>query len=286
MPRPKRPGWSKITITVSDEVARYIRVQAADQGIEMGTFVDRTLGASLRAAKAPQATPPPDPPPPSPAQPAAGRAGPPIAPDLMDLFPAEASGDNPTRMAEFAYQKAVADPDSRVFRPLRHLQVADDLSPATLSAALFRSIVSSALSAADFEVRCGFGVRTLKFLDAVLQTADQFFRQLQAEFPADDFRMSLWTPHSAAAFGILFGKRIGEPVNGPDLEETAQRVSAAVIGMLKGLTRTNPKAAEFLKREAPAHQASILTLNETQARRRDQRGADGDAPDTGYGYFT
>ena len=42
MPRPKRPGWSKITLTVSDAVARYIRVQAAERGIEMGTFVDQT----------------------------------------------------------------------------------------------------------------------------------------------------------------------------------------------------------------------------------------------------
>ncbi|MDR3572300.1 MAG: hypothetical protein P4L50_00425 [Anaerolineaceae bacterium] len=43
MPRPKRPGWSKITITVSDKVAREIRVLAAGAGIEMGTYVDRTI---------------------------------------------------------------------------------------------------------------------------------------------------------------------------------------------------------------------------------------------------
>ncbi|MDR3572293.1 MAG: hypothetical protein P4L50_00390 [Anaerolineaceae bacterium] len=43
MPRPKRSGWSKITITVSDKVARDIRVAAATKGIEMGTFVDQAL---------------------------------------------------------------------------------------------------------------------------------------------------------------------------------------------------------------------------------------------------
>jgi hypothetical protein len=43
MPRPKRPGWSKITLTISDKVAREIRLRSAELNIEMGTFVDRTI---------------------------------------------------------------------------------------------------------------------------------------------------------------------------------------------------------------------------------------------------
>ncbi|WP_286354886.1 hypothetical protein [Geothrix oryzae] len=43
MARPKRPGWSKITITVSEKVAKEIRVRSAELGIEMGTFVDQTI---------------------------------------------------------------------------------------------------------------------------------------------------------------------------------------------------------------------------------------------------
>lgn len=43
MPRPKRPGWSKITITLSEEIAREIRVKSSELGIEMGTFVDQTV---------------------------------------------------------------------------------------------------------------------------------------------------------------------------------------------------------------------------------------------------
>jgi len=43
VPRPKRKGWNKITITVSDKVAREIRVRSAELGIEMGTFVDQTI---------------------------------------------------------------------------------------------------------------------------------------------------------------------------------------------------------------------------------------------------
>ena len=43
MARPKRPGWSKITITVSEKVAKEIRVRSAEIGIEMGTFVDQTI---------------------------------------------------------------------------------------------------------------------------------------------------------------------------------------------------------------------------------------------------
>ena len=195
MPRPKRPGWSRITITVSDVVAKYIRVQAADQGIEMGTFVDRTINAWLRSIQAPEATatPPSGPGPAATAQRATNKIGP-IAPttlDLMDSYPAAVDGDNPTRMAEFAYQKAVANPGSKVFLPLKHLRVADHATPDTISSIMFRSIIASALSAADFEVRSGFGVRTLKFIDAVIQTADQFYRQLQIEFPVDAVRDNL-----------------------------------------------------------------------------------------------
>jgi hypothetical protein len=43
VPRPKRPGWSKITLTISDKVAREIRLHSADLNIEMGTFVDQTI---------------------------------------------------------------------------------------------------------------------------------------------------------------------------------------------------------------------------------------------------
>lgn len=43
MPRRKRPNWSKITITVSSEVAQDIRVEAVKRRIEMGTFVDQAV---------------------------------------------------------------------------------------------------------------------------------------------------------------------------------------------------------------------------------------------------
>ena len=287
MPRTKRPGWSRITVTVSAEVARYIRVQAAEQGIEMGTFVDKTMGALLRSAQEPHgpAAPPHDP---APAARAPGTVPPagPSRPDPMDTYPAEVSGDNPTRMAEFTYQKAIAHPGSGVFSPLKHLEVADHGAPTAISEALFRAIIASALSATDVEVGGGFGARTLRFLDALLQTLDQFSRQLQAEFPDDAFRMALWTPQSAAAFGILFGKRLGAPAPGRDPEGTANTVSGAVIAMLKGLARTSPNLPELLKRAAPAQLASLLALSETLARKRDQRSPDGDASDSGYGYFT
>ena len=43
MPRPKRPGWSRITITVSEEVSGEVRVKSAERYQEMGTFVDQTI---------------------------------------------------------------------------------------------------------------------------------------------------------------------------------------------------------------------------------------------------
>ncbi len=291
MPRTKRPGWSRITLTVSAEVARYIRVQAADQGIEMGTFVDRAMGALLRAAQETHANaaPPSDAAPVSHAPRKVQSIGPPISPsmpDLVDLYPAEMGGDNPSRMAEFTYQKAIADPGSKVFSPLKHLKVADHPSPAAISEAMFRSVISNALSATDVEVGGGFGARTIRFLDALLQTVDQFSQQLQVEFPVDDFRMALWTPHSAAAFGIIFGKRLGAPVHAKDPGGAAKTVSEAVIGMIKGLCRTNPNVPELLKRAAPPHLASLLTLHETLAKKPGPRVSDGDASDCGYGYFT
>jgi hypothetical protein len=43
MPRPKRPEWTKITITVSKKIAQEIRLRSAELNIEMGTFVDQTI---------------------------------------------------------------------------------------------------------------------------------------------------------------------------------------------------------------------------------------------------
>lgn len=48
MPRRKRPNWSKITVTVSREVAQDIRVEAAKRRVEMGTFVDQAVRNLIR----------------------------------------------------------------------------------------------------------------------------------------------------------------------------------------------------------------------------------------------
>ena len=288
MPRPKRPGWSRITITVSDEISRHIRIRAAELGIEMGTFVNEAIAASLRSPQPPRPAAPPVPEvePAFREHPALPRAAPANAPTGQAVPPAGSAGTHFARLADFAHQKAIANPESRLFSPLRHLQVADRLTATALSAAMFRTLIASACSSAGFELAGATDPGTLRFLDAVLQTLDRFFLQLHTAFPLDESRVALWTPGSASAFGTLFGRRLGRTMDGADLEGSAQRVSEAVAGMVKNLARVNANAPELLAREVPERLVSLLTLHEIPLKKRDSRGPDGDASDSGYGYFT
>jgi len=282
MPRPKRPGWSRITITVSDEVSRHIRVRAAELGIEMGTFVNEAVQALLRAPPPPTGHPVPEAEPGFRSGRAPLKAGPPVLREAAGR-PAGTAGTDPAGLAEFVYQQAIASPGSRVFSPLRHLQVAARLTANSLSAAMFRCFIASAWANAGRE---GAGVTdpgTLRFLDAVLQTLDRFFQELQIAFPIDESRVALWSPDSAAAFGTIIGRRLGQAFDGTDPEGSAQRVAASVSGMVKNLARVNPNAPELLGRDASAHLVSLLMLHETPPTKR---GSDGDASDAGYGYFT
>ena len=43
MPRPKKVGWERVTITISPEVASALRVLSACSGREMGVIADSTM---------------------------------------------------------------------------------------------------------------------------------------------------------------------------------------------------------------------------------------------------
>lgn len=48
MPRPSRPTWNPLTITISKEVADALRVKAAAHSEDMGTLADRILRSALQ----------------------------------------------------------------------------------------------------------------------------------------------------------------------------------------------------------------------------------------------
>jgi hypothetical protein len=54
MPRPKRKGWKPVTLTLSEEAARLLRVHSADRGVEMGTLATSLIMAQLVEVNIPQ----------------------------------------------------------------------------------------------------------------------------------------------------------------------------------------------------------------------------------------
>jgi hypothetical protein len=65
MPRPKREGWEAVTITVSAEVLRAMRMLTAIGGADMGTYADQAMrkGGLLDQAAYALGLPPPQQPP-------------------------------------------------------------------------------------------------------------------------------------------------------------------------------------------------------------------------------
>lgn len=48
MARPKREGWKPVTVTLSEEAARRLRMHAAAKKKEMGTLMDEIIRMTLR----------------------------------------------------------------------------------------------------------------------------------------------------------------------------------------------------------------------------------------------
>jgi hypothetical protein len=47
MPRPRRDGWKPVTITLSEEAAKRLRMSAAERYTEMGTLVTNLILGNL-----------------------------------------------------------------------------------------------------------------------------------------------------------------------------------------------------------------------------------------------
>ena len=261
MPRPKRPGWSKITITVSEEVSREIRILAASRGEEMGTLVDYAIkhltGLAASRGGASSAIPSWIP----------ARAIRPVEPRAVSLRATAIGRGNPNRVSEFVLQKLSENPIASPFTPLKHLKVTNRLSLQSISAPMLRSIISEAITAAKFEVGSESDPRTLKFLDAILQSVDRFIHCLQTAIPLDAERRRVWTRNSATAFGTLFGERITASLEKGTVEKASKAASVAVAEMVKTFLRRRPNALALLRDEQPIALVDYL-VQDSRPRRR------------------
>lgn len=262
MPRPKRPGWSKITITVSEEVSREIRILAASRGEEMGTLVDYAIkhltGLAASRGGASEEIPSWIP----------ARAIRPVVSETVSHRATAIGRGNPIRVAVFVLQKLNDDPIAGPFTPLKHLKVTGRLTLQSISASMFRSIIAKAIPAAQFEVGAETDAKTMKFLDAVIQSTDRFIRCLKTAFRLDAEWRTVWTPKSAASFGILFGERLAKSLDEDTVETASEEAAVAVAGMVVSLVRERSDATELLKDGHPSALAALLIQGSHPKRRR------------------
>ena len=79
----------------------------------------------------------------------------------------------------------------------------------------------------------------------------------------------MWTPNSAAAFGMIIGERLGGASKGGSPGEAAEMVATAVKAMVINLCRRKPDFPELLRREPPSVIEGYLLDHERTGSRRE-----------------
>ena len=250
MPRPRRPGWSKVTITISDEVGREIRVRAAELGVDMGTFVDQAIRdregcfspsshleldqvetPNRRRGSHKDPTLPPAP----------------VARKVQTIRRARIGGGAPDRIAEFVFQNAILNQDTKLFSPVDSARITLRQGRHSMSAALFKGIIAHAVRSSQLVLGDKSDQKSIKFLDALVQCTQHFYQQFEQAFPLDGERQALLTPITAAALGIILGERLALLFETGTSEMIAIEIATGVMRMVKKWHRYNENAAEMLK---------------------------------------
>lgn len=266
MPRPKRPGWSKITLTVSEEVAREIRLQAVERGMEMGTVVDLAIRALPGFPVFPRT------------QPATSSAGirkpghSPAASEAGSNHPASTEhrigGGQPYRIAAFVVDRLNQRENKPTFLPLKHLALTHRTNGHGISANRFKKLIAASVSESGVTIGSESDTATLRFLNAVIQTADQFFLKLGTPFPQSAARMALWTENAVKAFGTIIGERLVALQKTSDPVKKAPQIAEALTRMVENTQRRQPNLVHRLHTEPPPALVALLTEHETLRPRR------------------
>lgn len=217
MGRRSRPDWGKITITVQKDTAHKIRISAAEQGCEMGTFVDGVLQSHYEGAVTGVGAPSPEPA---------------SSPALHLAQSFTACSEDRFRIAMLVYQEALKADGEGPIQPLAFLGdrengFFEELPESTVLAiltAVLENIPASSFPAWDDE--------TARQFNHALQGVDAFFMLLAAEaLPLGEIFGTFAVIEGVG--GALSGELVGclEEDSGFPCREAASRVAHALLSL-------------------------------------------------------
>jgi hypothetical protein len=234
MPRPKRPGWSKITITVSEEVAQAIRINAAERNTMMGTFVDELVRSHWAVSKPPSRELP-------------------QSTELQVRFPPETLSDTaperpiskafsecqgePESIADFLYREALVANTADVFSPLPSLKVFRGQTGDGIAYSAFEAFITSAIELTPIYGCTEWDEETRSQLNSMLLALECLYQRFDEEVPYKP--RVIWGNAAASAFGSILEELI---LDGGGADDEVAKSVSRVTQMVKNLLQSFPTA--------------------------------------------